>query len=116
MTTISFGLFGAGGFGREVMPYSRECVARQLGVSLDAVQVYFVETTDSDVCSVNGHQVISFETFIALEGSRYFNIAIADGKVRRNIAESAEKFAKPLLIQAQTATVLDHSRFGEGAI
>ena len=82
---IKFGLFGAGGSGREVMPYVKTSVSRTLGVPIDDVYVYFVETWEPTQPRVNGYPLISMETFLRLEGGRYFNVAVGDGRVRELI-------------------------------
>ena len=43
MKKIKFGLIGAGGFGREVMPFTKESVARSLQIQSDHIDIYFID-------------------------------------------------------------------------
>lgn len=116
MNRIQFGLFGAGGFGREVMPYAKASVSRALGVSVDEVEAYFVETWAPDCPEVNGYPLISIREFLNLDGPRYFNVAIGDGKVREMIVNQVGTGAAPLPIVAEQAIFLDNNTIGTGAI
>ena len=75
MKKIIFGLLGAGGFGREVMPYAKQCIAKIVAVSPDKIDAYFVETWEPQEKTVNGYPLISLESFLSLPGQRYFNVA-----------------------------------------
>lgn len=116
MTKIMFGLFGAGGFGREVMPYVKTSVARTLGVSPDVVDLFFVETWEPARTQVNGYPLVSMEKFLQLEGRRYFNVAIGDGRAREAIVNKVGTSAEVLLIHATQTIFLDHNVVGAGSI
>jgi hypothetical protein len=56
---IIFGLYGAGGFAREVMPLVTEYVSTVLQANTEATyQIFFVETNPKQK-EVNGYQLIS---------------------------------------------------------
>jgi sugar O-acyltransferase (sialic acid O-acetyltransferase NeuD family) len=116
MAKIRFGLVGAGGFGREVMPYVRGSVSRTLAVSPDDVCVYLVETWEPTKENVNGYPLISLDTFLTLDGHRYFNIAIADGRAREAMAKKIGTSAEILSIHAPQTVFLDCNSIGEGSI
>lgn len=109
-----FGIFGAGGFGREVMPLARSALSAR-GESC-GMQLVFV--VDDVTCSeVNGHRVISTEEFLSTPGDRRFNVAIGDGNARKAVAERLEASgAWPFSIIAPSAVVMDGNDIGEGAI
>jgi len=111
------GLYGTGGFAREVMPFAIDFMSRMSGEGTDQQRVYFVEPhpTEQDI---NGIQVISESEFFRLRcRKRYFNIAIADSKVRERFAAQCILLgATPLTIQAANATVYDNNEIGDGAI
>lgn len=116
MSKVIFGLFGAGGFGREVMPYVKGSVARTLGVSTDVVDAFFVETWEPSDSEVNGYPLISMEKFFQLEGLRYFNVAVGDGRVREAIANEVGSSAEALSIHAPQTIFLDNNVIGAGSV
>jgi sugar O-acyltransferase (sialic acid O-acetyltransferase NeuD family) len=79
---ITIGVYGASGFGREVMPL----IAATTGPDITLV---FVD--DSLTGSINDYSVISFETFKALPGTKYISIAIADAPLRERLALKCSK-------------------------
>ena len=74
-----FGLIGAGGFAREVMPVAAKVLKNK-------AKLAFVET-DPARATVNGYDLISEDAFAAADHvSKIFNIAVTDSKVRENFA------------------------------
>lgn len=114
--TIHFGLVGAGGFGREVIPYARQSVAQQLGIREAEVQVCFIETWEPEQAVCNGRPLISLDAFLALPGDRYFNVAIGDGTARAKIVERIGPRARPMAIISPHAIVLEENQIGEGVV
>lgn len=109
-----YGLVGAGGFGREVMPLAREMLART-EPDPDYELVFVVESGAAG--EVNGHRVLSAHDFHASPHARHFNIAIADAAVRRRIAgDFLARGAQPFSIVAANVVCLDGNTIGEGAI
>lgn len=113
--TVLIGLYGAGGFGREVMPMVRELIARQPREA--STEIVFVEHVVSRP-QVNGHRVMSHDEFRSTRADdKLFNVAIADSRARRTIAEQLEADGiRPLEIVASNAVVLDENRIGPGAV
>ena len=100
-------VYGASGFGREVMPLVRA----QYGGH------------DSELCFVDdgvadGETILSFEDFLARDYSAHFAvIAIGNSTMRENVATCcAEAGVATLDIRAANAMVLDDVTIGEGAI
>lgn len=114
--TIHFGLVGAGGFGREVMPYATQSVALQLSVPEEEVMVYFIETWEPAQAMRNGRPLVSLDTFLALPGARYFNVAIADGAARAKVVDRIGDRALPIPVISRSAIVLEENQIGEGVI
>lgn len=113
--TVLIGLYGAGGFGREVMPMLRDAAARQPhGARAEIVFVEHVVRRPH----VNGHRVMSHDEFRgARADEKYFNVAIADSRARQAIAEPLEREGvRPLDIRASSAMVLDDNEIGPGAV
>lgn len=112
-----YGIFGAGGFGREVIPVAR----RQLEASgagthgTDFELVFVVESVDES--EMNGYRVIDEETFLNSDGDRFFNVAIAESKLRQAIVEaSMARGAKPFEVCWPENIKLDAVSIGAGAI
>lgn len=104
------GIFGAGGFGREIMPFARENWA-------DRAELVFVETHGREGL-VNGHRVISFEDYASSPNAeKYFNISVADSKARERIAgELVAAGSQPVSLISPNAIQYDENEIGIGAI
>lgn len=106
------GIFGASGFAREVLPVLRQHIAREGGMTSEVV---FVDRVPGPPLS--GVQVVAEETFLTSSAERAFVVAIADGKVRRRVQETAvASGAVPLTVRADSAEVLDSVELGAGSI
>ncbi len=96
-----YALYGAGGFGREVVP-------------LVGSGAYFID--DNKTGMVNGYKVITEAEFLA-DREPLFNIAIADGKVREKIANRLMAAgARPFSIWTTRHVNLAANSIGQGAI
>jgi sugar O-acyltransferase (sialic acid O-acetyltransferase NeuD family) len=74
-------VYGASGFGREVMPLLRAQVADDP----DALCVFVDDSVTNEF--VNGHKCMTFEQFLGLPAKhRAATIAIGDGNIRRKLA------------------------------
>jgi len=106
-----FGLYGAGGFAREVMPIARAQFAAS------GWQLVFIETVPG-AAQVNGMPVLSEDAFFEqVAGERGFAVAIADGTARQSIAERCEaRGARPITLRAPEAIVYDGNQIGDGSI
>jgi len=112
--TAIYGVFGAGGFGRETMPVACAMLA-QVGVGPQ--QLVFID--DGDVPDViNGHRVLSSRDFLDYPVScRYFNVAIADSVIREKLARQLlAANALPFAIKSIHALDLGNNQIGQGAI
>ena len=109
-----FGLFGAGGFGREVMPWAVDSI--EDFVEIPFFSYFIVDAPLSE--SVNEIEILTLESFTALEGStKYFNVAVADSIARERIAsELMDSGLKPINLHSRSATIQTSSTIAEGAI
>jgi len=115
---IVFGLYGAGGFAREVMPFVNEYISIITRENTESKnEIFFVETTPKQK-TINGYRLISENDFFEIEcKERFFNIAIGDSTARERIAkECISNGAKPMSIQSPNSIVYDCNEIGEGAI
>ncbi len=113
-----YGLIGAGGFGREVMPLLDACVLGQGSfLSDDGARIVFVESRPEQP-EIGGRSVLSVTDFLKAEvGERLFNVAIADSRIREELALAcldAGCLAQSLV--AGDAEVSPTVTFGTGAI
>lgn len=112
------GLYGAGGFAREVMPLLRRQVLAWAQVcGQPAPTICFIETNPQR-SQVNGLQILSEDQFFELDTeNRYFNVAIGDSRARQQIADRClSRGARALSIGSVQALSYDHNQIGEGAI
>jgi sugar O-acyltransferase (sialic acid O-acetyltransferase NeuD family) len=111
---VLYGIVGAGGFGREVMPVAQQMLAaRHSQGGFEAV--FVVEF--GDTTPVNGYRVLTADAFLAAGGERRFNVAIAEHAVRRRIAERfIAAGARPFDVVAANSVQLAGNQIGEGAI
>ncbi|MDR3455261.1 MAG: NeuD/PglB/VioB family sugar acetyltransferase [Rhodoferax sp.] len=116
MGRVKFGLLGAGGFAREVMPFVKGSVAKTLLISEENINVYFVETWQPKESTVNGYSVLSLDEFIQLKGKKYFNVAVGSGRDREAMVTEVGSNAEPLSLQAPQATIFDCNIIANGSV
>jgi sugar O-acyltransferase (sialic acid O-acetyltransferase NeuD family) len=110
-----FGLIGAGGHGREVMPMLRSTLQGKIE-GLNCELLFVVENLEKET-RINGYRTISLKAFFELEGSKYFNIAIGDSRVRQRIAEAClARLIEPFSLVAGSVILLDDNEIGEGCM
>lgn len=107
-----YGLVGCGGFGREVMPLFERLVS----VDRAKGELVFVESEPSQEF-VHGRRVVSIAEFVSHGEEKRFNVAIADGYVRKDVAEKlVSGGAIPMSIAAASAEMYSRNSVGEGAV
>lgn len=111
-----YGLFGAGGFAREVMPAAYEMLA--MANDTTGWELVFVVADHQEPMRVNGHRVMSEAEFLAHEADeKWFNIAIADCKIRERIALTMlAADIRPFSILASNVVCYEQNEIGPGAI
>ncbi|AMS21028.1 acetyltransferase [Pseudomonas synxantha] len=108
-----YAIVGAGGFGREVAPLVTQMTEIS---SHENFEILFVDDHFQDK-AINGYTVVDTESFMKMDGDKFFNITIANSKTRQTIAERfIELGAKPFSISASNAINLSHNIIGEGAV
>lgn len=108
MTKV-IGVFGASGFGREVMPLVKE--------EYPSAELVFVDDNPPSPV-LNGYRISTFEEFIS-EGTndKSIIIAIADSKIRSALTERCESSALTIIsLEANNVVKLEHVDLGPGAI
>ncbi|WP_447741419.1 acetyltransferase [Variovorax boronicumulans] len=114
MTLPLFAVYGASGYGREVMPLAREQLRRE---GIPAEQLVFVDD-HPEAQMVNGQRVLRYAEFMQAEAStRYAVLAIANSTVREELAaRCAADQVLPWTVAAANVVMLDDAVLGEGAI
>ncbi len=108
MSKHVIGIYGASGFGREVMP---------LLPLKDGERAVFIDDSLKDK-KVNGYEVLTYQEFLDLSSEQKSCIvAIADSKVRQHLTEKIEIDGIHLLdLQASNVVILDNNQLGNGFI
>jgi len=105
------GIYGASGFGREVMPVARE------SFDSDDCELVFIDD-NPELEEVNGVRVLSYSEFLKHEAEeKRVSVAIADPKIRREIEERCYSDGiKPASVQSPKSVVLDEVDVGSACI
>ncbi|SHF32394.1 transferase hexapeptide (six repeat-containing protein) [Lampropedia hyalina DSM 16112] len=108
-----FAVYGASGYGREVMPLARWQLEAQ-GIASE--RLFFIDDhPDSE--QVNGQRVLSYADFLKIPAIEHHAvIAIANSAVRERLAGRLQADGiTPWTVQAGNAVVMDGVTIGEGA-
>lgn len=106
-------IYGASGFGREVMPLVR----RQLAAGAGEWNLVFVDD-QPETATINGHAVFTYEEWLSQEATtRQVVLAIANSAVREKLAQRcAADGVEFLQVQADNVVLMDAVEIGAGAI
>lgn len=109
-----YAVYGASGFGREVMPVAR-AMLREKGVAPD--RLVFIDDGMA-AGELNGHRVCSYADFLGIgASSRHVALAIASSTVREKLAARlAADGIQAWTLRDSVVTVMDDVEIGEGAI
>lgn len=109
-----YAIYGASGFGREVLPVGRACLA-QVGIATD--RLVFIDDAPP-APQINGHRVLTWQAFLDEPASnRFVSLAIANGAIREKLAQRLRDHGVyPWEIRAENMAQLDDVTMGEGAI
>lgn len=113
MSEPVYAVYGASGYGREVMPFARAQLL-QLGL---VDRLMFVDDDISE-STLNGQRVLTYADFLEMPASeRYVAIAIANSNIRQNLAaRCAHDGVRAWSLRAPNTVVMDEVAIGEGAI
>lgn len=113
MTETIVAVYGASGFGREIMPLAK---AQYHAMFADVRFIFVDDGAEQD--SLNGYPILTYSDFLALEAiNKFVILAIANSAVRENLIEKCEADEIGILsVVADNAVILDEVEIGEGAI
>lgn len=114
MNSPLFAVYGASGYGREVMPLAREQLRRE-GVASE--RLVFVDDGAADA-SMNGQRVLSYADFLATPAcERHVVLAIANSVVRERLATRCEADSvRAWSVTAANVMKMDDVVLSEGAV
>lgn len=112
MTALYIGIYGASGFGKEVMP-----LVRQQFPTLAKDSFVFIDDGQAGN-SLNDYAVLSYQDFLAKPNiNKAVTIAIANSQVREKLVKRlTEDQVQHLDIQASNTVILDEVTIGEGSL
>ena len=110
--TIYIGVYGASGFGKEVMP-----LVRQQYPTLLQAQFVFIDDGQAGT-TLNGYPVLSYADFVSHSAQhKAVTIAIANSRVREKLVIRLDQDGiQHLAVQAANTVVLDEVEIGEGSL
>ncbi len=113
MSDMLVGIYGASGFGREVLPLVRKTLSDK---GLESRIVFVDDGGHAE--TANGYAIYTYSQFIEqAEKDKSIVIAIADGKIRKALAEKClADGLKMLPVRADNVVTLDEAEVGEGEI
>lgn len=108
-----FGIYGAGGCGRGVLPLARA----QLLALVDPYELVFVDDRPPST-SINGHRCLTYAQFLHDQAAeRKMSLAVANGTVRSNLAARCVSDGIGFFeVRAANVVEMDAVEIGEGAI
>lgn len=108
-----FAIFGASGYGREVLPLAREQCERRGR----AYELVFVDDAPP-AASLNGHRVLTYAQWLNQRAEkRQICVAIANGVVRQRLVQRCLGDGVAFFeVRAENVVQLDDVEIGEGAI
>ena len=110
-----FAIFGASGYGREVLPLVRQ----KLQADIDAGLADLVFVDDQPPASVvNGQRVLTYAQWLAEPAStHHMNVAIANSQVRQKLVQCCVADGVHFYdVRASNVVQLDNVHLGEGAV
>lgn len=113
-TQTLYAVYGASGYGREVIPLAREQLER---AGISASQLVFVDDQPGPP-EVNGQRLLSYAQFLAEPAAeRHAVLAIASGTVREALAmRLSADGVQPWAVTAANVVQMDGVQLGVGAV
>lgn len=108
-----FAIFGASGFGREVLPIARQ----QLATEDAPWELVFVDD-NPQTTEQNGHRVLTYAEWLTEPAtSRHITIAIANSSIREKLVQRCESdHVEFFSVRASNVVLLDEIQIKHGAI
>lgn len=100
------------------MPMVRQSASRLPSYGFDELELVFVVEEGHSLEPVNGHKVITEKQFFTANAEKkYFNVSIANSRVRELLCECALKHGcEPFPVIPENTLVFDNNEIGEGVM
>lgn len=113
--SASFGILGAGGFAREIMPLARAYAQAHPELGVRPQDIVFVDRAAGP--DLNGHAVVAEADFFGRTGRRLFVLGVGDGATRKRAYEAARAAGgEPVTLTGDWVTTLDDVAIGAGGV
>jgi len=105
-----YAIYGASGYGREVMPLMRNMV-KSGGL------ICFIDD-GIDAKEINGYKVFSYKNFLAMDiANKYINVAIADSMIRKTLVDTCLSDGLKLFgVRADNIVIMDNVDLDAGSV
>jgi sugar O-acyltransferase (sialic acid O-acetyltransferase NeuD family) len=112
--TKLFAVYGASGFGKEVMPVLREQLTRENNTTNS---LYFIDD-NSEHADVSGVPVCNYQQFYNMDAQeKYVTIAIANSQVRQKLTEKCVQDNISIVsVKASNVVIMDDVAISDGVI
>ena len=112
--TKLYGIYGASGCGRSLMPVARQQLAREQD---DPSEVVFIDDAFTAIGAINGHRAMNYTDFLNESASeKYVQVAIANSCVREKITHRLVADGIALWsISADHVVLMDQVELAEGS-
>lgn len=112
MAALYIGVYGASGFGKEVMP-----LVRQQFPALSKNHFVFIDDGQVDTI-LNGYEVLGYAEFLSKPSAyKAVTIAIANSQIREKLVKRLnEDSVQHLEVHAANTVILDEVEIGEGSL
>lgn len=113
MSKQLIGVYGASGFGREVMPLVRH----ELEKEANSIKIVFIDD-NTELTEMNSCPVVTYERFLAEEASeKLVTVAIANSEIRQKIfLKLTDDGVSIFDVKAPNVVVMDEVKLGEGSV
>jgi len=110
MQNSIYAIYGASGYGREVMPLVKNMMKTE-------DLICFVDD-GIDAKEINGYKIFSYKEFLALDiANKFINVAIADNMTRKALVETCLSDGLKLFgVRADNIVIMDNVDLDEGSV
>ncbi len=110
---MHYAIYGASGFGREVMPLLKYTLN---GTDSQTYEISFVDDSATE-STMNGYPVLKYADWLMKEGSKFITIAIADSYVREKLEKKCiNDNVKIMGLTSKSSETYDDVTIYEGGI
>lgn len=108
-----YAIYGASGFGREVLPLLKNTLSK---LDKSTYEITFLDDV-STLAELNGVRILNYADWLQLSGEKYVCFAIANSLIREQLkVKCLVDKVNFFDLQADTVTVYDEVLIGQGAI